>query len=144
MSLYNASARIYVINNSGGNATISFSHKLGTDQVQTWQGDAVIAPGDCAGPLTAGFNVAPIGTSNDLWYCEANVVDGPAPGTYQSAGSLAKPGTQFDLDTTADNTTLYFSVTAQTFSISLVDGQFQAPMTGPAAIVARETAEVAS
>ncbi|WP_119679586.1 hypothetical protein [Indioceanicola profundi] len=114
---YNNSANIYVINNTGGNAIISFSHEYSDDGVQVWPagGPVITAPGASAGPLVAGHNTGVFRSGNDYWYCRVQVLDGPNAGTYQTEGTLQQPSKQCTMDSDDSGASLYFTVSTSSF-----------------------------
>jgi Up-Regulated in long-lived daf-2 len=112
---YNNSANIFVINNTGGNAIITFSHEYSDDGVQTWQTGATTAPGAAAGPLVAGYNTGLFRSGNDFWFCKVQVLDGPNAGTYTTEGTLQQPSKQCTLEADDNKANLYFTVSTSSF-----------------------------
>ena len=128
------SAQVYVVNNSGGNATITLFHKNSTDGTQNgvWRA----APGQRVGPLTAWFRVGlPAAFLLDYWAVKLVVEDSATAGTYASAGGPAFFNwKECQLRAADAGQTLTFEVDAQTFHINVPSGGEQAAMQrlGPA------------
>jgi hypothetical protein len=119
---YNSSATIYVTNNTGGNAVVSFSHEYSDDGAQVFNNGATTPNGQNAGPLSVGFNTGAFHTGQDYWFCGVTVSDGPNAGSYASEGSLDDPTKQCTLESEDNGKTLYFSVTTTTFTMTEVSG----------------------
>lgn len=119
---YNSSLKMYVVNNTGGNAIFSFSHRYSDDAPVIWQSNTPVAPGGFAGPLEVGFNTGFGRTGMDYWYCRAEVVDGPSQGVYQTEGSLQAPTKECECQSADDGMTYYFPFTTSTFMMPLISG----------------------
>ena len=135
---YNSSAQIYVTNNTGGNAIITFSHEYSDDGPQVWpaSGSVTVKPGENAGPLAVGFNTGFLYTGLDYWFCGINVLDGPNAGQYATEGSLDSPQKECMLESEDNGSTLYFSVTVETFVMTENSGSCSTGMNAASAAAA--------
>jgi len=111
---YNNSATVYITNNTGGNAIITFSHRYSDDPVQVYP-PTKIQPGQSAGPLEVGYNTGFLRSGTDQWFCGVQVLDGPQSGTFSSEGSIDNPIKQCTLESEDNGLTLTFSVTTSNF-----------------------------
>ncbi|WP_261557952.1 hypothetical protein [Frankia tisae] len=118
---FNSSATVYVSNETGGHAYISFSHEYSDDGPQVWTGP-ILQPGGNAGPLQIGFNTGFLYTGLDYWFCVAHVLDGPSPGIYATEGSLDQPIDECECEAVDNGTTIYCPVTTENFTIALNSG----------------------
>lgn len=126
-------ATVYVTNNTGGNAIITFSHQYGSGTPEVWSPDPAqtTAPGENAGPLQVTFSTGLLSPSTDHWYCGVLVLDGPNKGTYKTGGSLDNPQKGCMLESADNGSTITFSVTTQVLVIPLNSGPCTSTM-GPA------------
>lgn len=85
-----ATATIYVVNNTGGEAVVAFSHNYFDEPVVQWLGG--VPAGGLAGPLTVTFWYGALAAGQDYWFCQAQVLTGPLAGrSFTTEGSLADP-----------------------------------------------------
>ena len=128
------SAEVYLVNNSGGRATITLFHNNSTDGTQNAVWPA--APGERVGPLTVWFRLGlQVAFVLDYWAVKLVVEDGAAPGTYASAGGPIFPNwKECQLRAADAGQTLTFAVDAQNFAINVPSGAEHAAMRrmGPA------------
>lgn len=135
---YNNSATIFVTNNTGGNAIITFSHQYSDDPPQVWPSgpQQTVAPGQTAGPLEVGWNTGFLRTGQDYWYCAVQVLDGAQPGSYATEGTLEDPTKQCTLEDADNGSTLTFSVTTDVFVMTENSGSCSTSMSASNAIAA--------
>jgi phospholipase C len=84
------SARVFVTNDTDGNARIQLTHQNDTQGTEC--GSWAAAPGETVGPLVVGFETG-IGSYDvlDWWSATVSVSDGSHPGIYLTAGSALFP-----------------------------------------------------
>jgi len=118
---YNSSAEVYVVNDTGGTATITLAHRYSTDPPEqaTW---TEVPPGQVAGPLTVHFNCGTLYYGQDTWWIGFELLDGQHAGTYASAGSAADPGKQCTMSSEDDGKRLHFAVDTTTFVMEELSG----------------------
>lgn len=118
-------AKIYITNNTGGDAFIQMSHRYSgkKPEAASW----MVKTGDTAGPLTVTFETG-VGTGFDHWYCSATVMNGLHAGIYASSGSLLDPGKECMLKASDAVGTITHVITEDTFHINLPSGKCSTPM----------------
>jgi hypothetical protein len=119
---YNSALQMYVVNNTGGNAVISFSHMYSGDSAQIFQSSTPVAPGAFVGPLTVGFNTGFGHSGTDYWYCQAQVIDGPNEGFYHTEGALQNPSKECEGQSADDGMLYYFPFSRSSFVMPLLSG----------------------
>ncbi len=115
-------ANVYIRNDTGGVAYIQLFHQNSSSGTQngSWQA----AAGEIVGPLTVHFETGWGSYSVlDWWGVVAAVVDGPAAGVYQNAGTVAFPGwKECQLQSKDAGRTITLSVSTSAFNVSLASG----------------------
>jgi len=119
---YNSSVTINMVNNTGGNAIITLSHRYSDDKPQV-SPDTKVANGETIKSLlVAGFNLGPGRTGRDYWWVGVQVLDGPNAGFYRSDGSADEPKKQCICRKADNKTTATFTIDTKTFLIGLLSG----------------------
>ena len=117
------SAQVNITNGTDGAALIQLYHNNSSNGTQN--GAWIAAPGQTVGPLTVLFETGwGSYTILDYWYVRMIVMDGGAPGIYNSSGPVVGPlkfsqWKECQLQSADAAKTLTFGVTKQTFSVNL-------------------------
>ncbi len=122
-------AKVFITNNSGGNAWILLFHN--NSRYGTQRGSWKAAPDQTVGPLTVYFETElGINVHRDYWSVLTHVQDGPAPGFYVSGGTVVDPyWKECQLGSEDANKKLTFAVNTKRFHVALDSGGCSGGMT---------------
>ena len=124
-------ATVYVINNTGGNAIIFFSHQYSDENTQIYESFAQVPSGGTTGGLAVTFWTGDWAWGTDYWFCGARVLTGPNAGaTFVTEGSLGSPSKECMMETPDAGMTYYFPVSQNGFVMTLLSGPCSTSVSG--------------
>lgn len=116
-----ASAQVFITNQTDGTALIQLYHQNSTNGVQS--GAWIAGPGQKVGPMTVNFETG-ISVSGvlDYWWVRLSIQNGSTPGVYTNTGSATSIWKECQLQSKDSGKTLAFTVSTSTFKVGLESG----------------------